>query len=125
VAHHSRGGATGPDRRATPMLLQPGCLARLNGDRRWRITRAVGRSLALRYPRAMIRDDLLSQLRVLSVAERIELIGVLWQTLPPEDLPVSTQDQALLDERLADLDSQPADQSPWAEACDRLRSALS
>ena len=72
----------------------------------------------------MIRDDLLSQVRVLSVTERIELIGVLWQTLPLADVPVSTDEQALLDKRLDDLASRPADQSPWEEARDRLRSEL-
>ena len=72
----------------------------------------------------MIRDDLLSQVRVLSVTERIELIGVLWQTLPLADVPVSTDEQALLDMRLDDLASRPADQSPWVGALDRLRSGL-
>ena len=72
----------------------------------------------------MIRDDLLSKVRVLSVVERLELIGVLWQTLPLDNVQVSADEQTLLDERLDDLASSPKDQRPWAEARDRLRSAL-
>ncbi|MBK8540427.1 MAG: addiction module protein [Ardenticatenia bacterium] len=72
----------------------------------------------------MISDDLLSQVSVLSVTERIALISVLWQTLPLADVPVYTDEQALLDKRLDDLASRPADQSPWEEARDRLRSGL-
>lgn len=72
----------------------------------------------------MISDDLLSQVRVLSVTERIALIGGLWQTLPLADGPVSADEQALLNKRLDDLESLQADQGPWVEALDRLRSGL-
>ena len=78
----------------------------------------------LRYPRIMISDDLLSQVRALSATERISLISVLWQTLPLADVPISADEQALLDNRLDDLASRPADQSPWVGALDRLRSGL-
>ena len=72
----------------------------------------------------MINATLISQLKTLSVAERIELIGVVWETLSPEEIPVSEAEQVLLDVRLSDLEQNPDDQSPWSEVQARLRQQL-
>ncbi|MDD5037184.1 MAG: addiction module protein [Methylococcaceae bacterium] len=72
----------------------------------------------------MINDALISQVKTLSVAERIELIGVVWETLSPSEVPVSAEERALLDARLADMEQNPEDQSPWSEVQARLKRQL-
>jgi len=51
----------------------------------------------------------------------LELIEALWDTLAEQDLPVTPEEQALLDARLADLDANPNDQSPWEDVKARLK----
>lgn len=72
----------------------------------------------------MINATLISQVKTLSVAERIELIGAVWETLSPSEVPVSQQEKALLDVRLADMEQNPEDQSTWSEVQARLRQKL-
>ncbi|MBA3492719.1 MAG: addiction module protein [Gammaproteobacteria bacterium] len=72
----------------------------------------------------MIDAVLISQVKTLSVADRIELIGAVWETLSPCDVPVSEEEKALLDARLADMEQNPGDQSPWSEVQVRLRQQL-
>lgn len=69
----------------------------------------------------MINDALISQVKTLSVAERIELIGAVWETLSPDDVPMSEEEKVLLDTRLADMELNPHDQSLWSEAQERLK----
>jgi putative addiction module component (TIGR02574 family) len=66
----------------------------------------------------MIDESLLAKVSSLGPADRLELIGSLWDTLSPDDLPVS--DEALLDARFADMKSNLNDQSPWSEVKARL-----
>ncbi len=56
----------------------------------------------------------------LTPEERLDLIGALWETLSEEDIPVTSEERALLDARLADLEKNPDDQSPWPEVKARL-----
>lgn len=56
----------------------------------------------------------------LTPEERLDLIGALWETLSEEDIPVSSEERDLLDARLADLEANPDDQSPWLEVKARL-----
>ena len=72
----------------------------------------------------MINDVLISQVKSLSITERIELIGVVWETLSPSDMPVSAKDMDLLDARLADMEQNPEEQSPWSEVQARLKRQL-
>ncbi len=72
----------------------------------------------------MINATPISQVKTLSVAERLELIGVVWETLSPEEILVSEAEQVLLDARLSDLEQNPEDQSPWSEVQTRLRKQL-
>jgi putative addiction module component (TIGR02574 family) len=80
----------------------------------------VGLDDSLRYPAAMIDESLLAKVSSLSPADRLELIGVVWDTLSPDDLPVTDAERALLDARLADIEARPDDQSPWPEVKARL-----
>ena len=54
------------------------------------------------------------------VDDRLELIGALWDTLSEEEIPVTGEERALLDARLADLEANPDHQSPWPEVRARL-----
>jgi len=72
----------------------------------------------------MVDAALLSRVKTLSPAERLELIGAVWETLSPADAPVTAEEKVLLDARLADLDNSPEDQSLWSEVQARLRRQL-
>lgn len=68
----------------------------------------------------MIDESLLAKVSSLNPADRLELIGKVWDTLSPEDLPLTDAERALLDARLADMEAHPHDQSPWPEVRARL-----
>ena len=53
----------------------------------------------------MIDESLISKVVSLSPEDRLQLIGVVWDTLAPEDLPVTNAERALLDDRLAEMES--------------------
>ena len=64
--------------------------------------------------------DILAAALKLSLSERLELIEALWDTLSEEDIPVTPEERALLDERLVDLERNPDAQSSWEEVKARL-----
>lgn len=68
----------------------------------------------------MIDESLLTKVNSLSPADRLELISKVWDTLSPDDLPVTDAERKLLDARLADMEVHPDDQSPWTEVKTRL-----
>ncbi len=72
----------------------------------------------------MIEATLLSQVKTLSAVDRIELLSVVWETLTPEDAPVTIEERQLLDSRLADFQKNPGDQSTWREVQARMRRNL-
>jgi len=72
----------------------------------------------------MIDESLLAKVASLSAADRIELIGAVWDTLSPEDLRVTEAERALLDARLADMEDNPDDQGHWPEVKARLERLL-
>lgn len=72
----------------------------------------------------MIDESLLTKVTSLSPADRLELIGAVWDTLSPDDVPVTDAERAMLDARLADMESNPDDQSPWPEVKARLERLL-
>ena len=72
----------------------------------------------------MIEATLLSQVKTLSTVDRIELLSVVWETLTPEDAPVTVEEKRLLDSRLADFQKNPNNQSPWREVQARMRRNL-
>jgi putative addiction module component (TIGR02574 family) len=67
-----------------------------------------------------VSTDLLEEALRLSPKERLELIETLWNTLSEEDIPVTAEERALVDARLADLEANPGNQSPWPEVKARL-----
>ena len=69
----------------------------------------------------MIDATMLSQVKSLSAVDRIELLSVVWESLTPEDAPVTVEEKQLLDLRLADFQKKPNDQSPWREVQARMR----
>lgn len=68
----------------------------------------------------MIDESLLAKVASLSPADRLELIGAVCDTLPSNDLPITDAERALLDARLADMEANPDDQTPWPEVKARL-----
>ena len=68
----------------------------------------------------MIDNALLKKICNLEPADRLELIGVVWDSLLPADLPLTDAERDLMDARLADMESNPDDQSSWAEVKKRL-----
>jgi putative addiction module component (TIGR02574 family) len=72
----------------------------------------------------MIDQSLLAKVVSLSPADRLELIGAVWDSLSPDDLPVTEAEKALLDARLADMERNPDDESPWPEVKARLEQLL-
>ena len=72
----------------------------------------------------MIDESLMAQIASLNPAQRLELISAVWDSLSPDDFPVTDGEKALLDARLADLESNPDDQSPWPDVKSRLERLL-
>ena len=72
----------------------------------------------------MIDESLIAKITSLSPADRIELIGAVWDSLSPNDLSVTDAERAVLDARIADMEANPNDQSPWPEVKERLARLL-
>lgn len=72
----------------------------------------------------MVDEALIARVRELSTADRLELMGVLWNTLSSDDVPVTEAERQLLDARIADAEENPDDESPWSEVRDRLQRQL-
>ena len=72
----------------------------------------------------MIDQSLVAKVVSLSPADRLELIGAVWDSLSPNNLPVTDNEKALIDARLADIERDPDDQSPWPEVKARLERLL-
>lgn len=68
----------------------------------------------------MIDKALLEKIGNLEPADRLELIGVVWDSLSQTDLQLTDGERDLLDARLADMESNPHDQSSWADVKKRL-----
>jgi putative addiction module component (TIGR02574 family) len=67
-----------------------------------------------------MNPNVLAEALKLSPSDRLQLIEELWDTLSEEDIPITPGERALLDARLADLEANPGDQSPWSEVKARL-----
>ena len=76
------------------------------------------------YPSSMVDAALISEVKALSAADRLELIGAVWETLSPNDTPITEEEKTLLDARLQDLKANPEKQGPWSEVQARLRRLL-
>jgi putative addiction module component (TIGR02574 family) len=56
----------------------------------------------------------------LPIAERIRLISELWDSIPPENLPVPDSHRQALDESLREHAENPNDGRAWSEVRDDL-----
>lgn len=63
-------------------------------------------------PPMQLSSDEISRL---SVDERLDLIGQLWDSLEHEPLPLSTAQQQELDRRLTTLDQERAEGQSWEQ----------
>jgi len=65
-------------------------------------------------------------IRTLSPSERLDLLGQLWDSLQPSQIPVTEAQKRELDRRLDDLDHDLAEGRvigvPWDEVLKQLRS---
>ncbi|MDP1699287.1 MAG: addiction module protein [Xanthomonadaceae bacterium] len=84
----------------------------------------IGFANKVGYGYPMVSTVLISQVKTLSAADRLELIGAVWETLSPIDAPATDEEKTLLDARLADLETNPGDHAPWPEVQARLRRLL-
>ena len=64
----------------------------------------------------------LEEILKLSVSDRLELVTAIWDSIPDnaESIPITDQQKAMLDKRLADLDENPDAAIPWSEVRARL-----
>lgn len=76
------------------------------------------------YALAMIDEALLEKIQSLKPVDRLELIEAVWESLAPDDLPVTDAEKAMLDARLAEMDSNPDNQSSWLDVKKRLEKLL-
>lgn len=62
--------------------------------------------------------------RELSIAQRLELVEDIWNSIEAdanaELLPLTDEERAMLDERVADLESNPGQGEPWSEVRRRI-----
>ena len=59
----------------------------------------------------------LDDLKKLTVPERLQIVEALWDSIAEESsaLPVTAEQAAILDERLAEMESDPDSGRPWEE----------
>ena len=76
------------------------------------------------YSSAMIDEGLLERIQRLEPVDRLELIEAVWESLASDDLPVTDAEKAMLDARLAEMESNPSNQSSWSDIKKRLEKLL-
>jgi putative addiction module component (TIGR02574 family) len=72
----------------------------------------------------MVDQALRDRVSRLSQADRLELIGELWQSIEVDELEVTQAERELLDDRLADLHDDPAAGRSWDAVEADLRNRL-
>ena len=73
----------------------------------------------------MTKADLRDEFRKLSLAERLELVEELWDSIAAkcerDPIPLTDEQRADLERRLAEADADPAGGSPWEDVLERIR----
>ena len=72
----------------------------------------------------MVDRALLEQVRQLDDADRLELLGEIWNTLEADSLPVTPEVGTLIDQRIAEADADPVQSRPWPEVLADLRNRV-
>ena len=84
----------------------------------WQVALAIGAGLSEIVQMALPMFDF-EALRSLSVAERLQLVGDLWDSIaqdaPDEALPMTCELAAELDRRVAEHESNPGSAIPWED----------
>jgi putative addiction module component (TIGR02574 family) len=60
-------------------------------------------------------SDLRQQIHTLSVAQKLELLDALWESLEGEELPLTDAQRAELDHRIALHEQNPTQVTPWEQ----------
>lgn len=60
-------------------------------------------------------------IKSLTADERLALLEEIWDSLAPEDVPVTDAQRAELDRRLEDLDTNQGRGIPWEDVLRRIR----
>jgi putative addiction module component (TIGR02574 family) len=61
-----------------------------------------------------MKEAILAEMR--NLPERLELIGVLWDSLDSSEIPVTPEERRILEARMADIEADPSAEESWAEA---------
>ena len=61
----------------------------------------------------MTRSEVLSELLKLSPQDRIEIAQDLWDSLDEKDLPLTDEQAAELERRMAEMEDNPSTGIPW------------
>lgn len=67
-------------------------------------------------PRTLTKDEISN----LPIAERLRLISELWDSIPPDEVPVPESHRRSLDEALRLHTANPNSNRPWDEVRDEL-----
>lgn len=81
----------------------------------------IGTQRAQEYRCDMVEPALLEQAKNLSVDERLELIGVVWDSIDHSNCPVSPAVVALIEERVTEAKANPDAHRPLDEVRQTLR----
>ena len=60
-------------------------------------------------------------IRSLTAEQRLALIGDIWDSLAPAEIPLSKEQREELDQRLDDLAADPHPGIPWDEVLQKIR----
>lgn len=72
----------------------------------------------------MVDPALMAQAKQLDAADRLELIGELWESLDHDELDVTRAEEALIEERLDDMRRRPDARASWKDVVAELRARL-
>lgn len=75
---------------------------------------SLANSGRLTYTRIMTRAEV-EKLLELPAEDRAEVVSILWESLEQEPLPLTAEEKALLDERLAEAEQNPNSGIPWEQ----------
>ena len=68
-----------------------------------------------------MKRELLEEILALPLAERIGLIGAVWDSISPDKLPLTAAQRTELDQRLAEFEADPDSGATLEEVFGRIR----
>ena len=76
----------------------------------------MGENVGVTQSRVDIKD--------LSADERLDLLEEIWDSLTPDDVPLTSAQREELQRRVDDMESSPGQAIPWEEAQRRIRERI-